>query len=106
MVLVGHAYCVAGRPLGAAVQARVRPLGARRRAAGCGHGFGWSCLLRGRAPARRRGLAGVYLQGTQAVNRRPHIHQARTHQKRGVSLTQGIQSDVVEPLSHLRKCLR
>lgn len=77
MVLAGHAYCVAGRPLGAAVQARVRPLG-----------------------------AGVYLQGTQAVNRRPHIHQARTHQKRGVSLTQGIQSDVVEPLSHLRKCLR
>ena len=77
MVLVGHAYCVAGRPLGAAVQARVRPLG-----------------------------AGVYLQGTQAVNRRSHIHQARTHQKRGVSLTQGVQSDVVEPLSHLRKCLR
>lgn len=66
-----------GCPLGAAAQARVRPLG-----------------------------AGVYLQGTQAVNRRPHIHQARTHQKRGVSLTQGVQSDVVEPLSHLRKCLR
>lgn len=57
MVLAGHAYCAAGRPLDAG-----------RRAAGmvlAGHAY---CV------AGRPLGAGVYLQGTQAVNRRPHIH--------------------------------
>ena len=52
MVLAGHAYCVAGRPLGAAVQARVRPL--RRRAAGTVDAAGGVGLARVRRWAARR----------------------------------------------------
>ena len=54
MVLVGHAYCVAGRPLGAAAQARVP---ARCRAAGTVDAAGGVGLARVRrwAACRERG---------------------------------------------------
>ena len=36
---------------------------------GCGHGFGWSCLLRGRAPARNRAAGTVDGAGGVGLSR-------------------------------------